>query len=120
MDSRDLTRELRKNQTPAEQVFWQYVRNKKFEDRKILRQHPIKFQYYDEPRFFIADFYYAKAKLIIEIDGKIHEKQKEQDEYRTYLLNSLDYKVIRFKNDEVLHEIDSVLHKLQSLLVPPL
>ena len=119
MDSRESARELRKNQTSAEQVFWEYVRNRKFEGRKILRQHPIKFEYYDTKRFFIADFYCAEIKLIIEIDGKIHEKHKEYDNYRTYLLNNLGYKVIRFKNNEVLHKIDFVLNKLKAQFNSP-
>jgi very-short-patch-repair endonuclease len=119
MDSRELTRELRKNQTSAEQVFWEYVRNRKFEGKKILRQHPIKFEYYDTKRFFVADFYCAEIKLIIEIDGEIHEKQKEYDEYRTYLLNNLGYNLIRFKNNEVLYKIDSVFRKLKHQFNPP-
>ena len=119
MSSRELARGLRKNQTSAEQIFWKHVRNRKFEGRKILRQHPIKFEYYDTKRFFVADFYCAEIKLIIEIDGKIHQKQKEYDEYRTYLLNNLGYKVIRFKNHEVLHEINSVLFKLKNQFNAP-
>ena len=98
---------------------WNRVRNRKFEGIKILRQHPIKFEYYDTKRFFVADFYCAKNKLIIEIDGKIHKKQKEYDEYRTYLLNNLGYEVIRFKNNEVLHKIDVVLNTLKHKINPP-
>jgi very-short-patch-repair endonuclease len=119
MSSGGLARELRKNQTLAESFFWEHVRNRKLEGKKILRQHPVKFDYYDTKRFFVADFYCAEFKLIIEIDGKIHEKQKEYDEYRTYLLNNLGYKVIRFKNNEVLYKIDSVFCKLKHQFNPP-
>ena len=48
MSSIELARELRKNQTPAEQIFWDRVSNRKFEGIKILRQHPIRFEYYDK------------------------------------------------------------------------
>ena len=119
MSFRDLIRKLRKNQTSAEQIFWNSVRNRQFEGIKFLRQYPIKFQYYDKFRFFIADFFCAKFKLIIEIDGKVHEKQKEYDEYRTYLLNNFDYKVVRFKNEDVVNDIQSVLKKLLSYINSP-
>jgi len=112
MSSVELSRELRKNQTKAEEVFWEKVRNRRFNGCKITRQHPIKFNYYDTKRFFIADFYCAKEKLVIEIDGKTHEKQKEYDEYRTYLLNNLGYRVIRFNNKEIFKNMPSVLIKL--------
>ena len=112
MNPKETARKLRKKQTRAEQVFWQKVRNRKFKGIKFLRQHPIKFNYFDRKRFFVTDFCCAQFKMIIEIDGKIHEKQKEYDEHRTYLLNRLGYKVVRFTNNEVLYQIDSVLQKL--------
>jgi len=62
--------------------------------------------------FFVADFCCAKIKLIVEIDGKIHDNQKEYDEYRTYILNNLGYKIIRFKNHEILHNFPLVVKKL--------
>lgn len=120
MSSKKLARMLRKNQTPAEQVFWEKVRNRKFQGVKFLRQHPIRFHYFGTRRFFVADFYCAQAKLIIEIDGKIHEKQKEYDQYRTYLLNTLGFKVIRFTNDEILNQMNVVLNKLHPIIIPPL
>ena len=54
--------------------------------------------------YFIADFYCHEAKLIIEVDGDIHIKQKEYEESRSRILESLGYRVIRLKNEEVLKD----------------
>ena len=83
---------LKGNQTDAEKIIWEYLRNKKT-GHKIRRQHVI-----DN---FITDFVCLPKKVVIEIDGGIHLQQKEQDELRTLTLNEKGYKVIRFTNDEV-------------------
>ncbi len=112
-------RELRKNQTNAEKIFWENVRNRKFMGLKINRQFPIFYDLQGTETFYIADFYCHEKKLIIEIDGKIHEKQHDQDAQRTFILNLLGFKVIRFKNDEVEHDITEVLNKIKSILNSP-
>jgi very-short-patch-repair endonuclease len=66
-------RELRKNQTESEKIFWELVRGRKLSGIKFLRQYPITYSVYQKPYFFFADFYCAKSKLIIEIDGSIHD-----------------------------------------------
>ena len=114
MSIKELTRELRRNQTKTEQIFWEKVRNRRFNGSKFLRQYPIRFEIDRMKKFFVADFCCMKIKLIVEIDGKIHDKQKEYDEYRSYILNNLDYKIVRFKNHEVLHNFPSVIKKLES------
>lgn len=114
MSIRELTRELRKNQTKAENIFWDNVRNRKLNGYKFLRQYPIRFKIGGVRCFFVADFLCAKAKLVVEIDGGIHDKQKEYDECRTHIINNLGYRVIRFKNYEVLHNFPSVINKLQT------
>ena len=72
----ELARELRKNSTPAEKLLWAELRNRKLNGVKFFRQHPL---IYEEDRgrlhFFIPDFYSAEQKLVIELDGKIHEKK---------------------------------------------
>ena len=112
----DSARKLRRLSTKAEKIFWTCVRNRQIDGIRFNRQHPICFEYEDRRQFFVADFYCAKYKLIIEIDGKIHDKQKEQDEYRTHILNTLGYKVIRFRNDEILNEMDSVSDRIRLFL----
>jgi very-short-patch-repair endonuclease len=91
---KDYRKDLKDHQTEAENVLWEYMRNKKT-GHKIRRQHVI--------GDFIIDFACLSKKVIIEIDGKIHNFQKEQDELRTIRLNKLGCEVIRFTNTEVLN-----------------
>ncbi len=104
-------RDLRKNQTPRENILWQILRGRKLDGWKFVRQYPIKFMDDDQVRFFIADFYCHSAGLVIELDGKIHEHQKEYDEFRTYLINQLGIIVLRIKNEE-LKDIAGVMNKI--------
>lgn len=109
----ELCRTFRANSTPAEDAFWQAVRNRKVLSKKFNRQFPIYFEYEDEKRFFIADFHCREHMLIVEIDGGIHETQKDYDKLRTYILNNLHFTVIRFRNEEVLNNFDQVLKQLK-------
>ena len=93
-------RDLRKNQTPSEKMLWQCLRNRKLAGYKFYRQHPIKVVHDGKTRYFIADFYCHEKNLVIEVDGKIHDNQKEYDEYRTFLINQLGIRVFRLKNEE--------------------
>jgi very-short-patch-repair endonuclease len=100
-----LARKNRKKSTPAESKMWEVLRGRKLAGLKFTRQKPL--------NMFIADFYCAELLLVVEIDGKIHEKQKDYDEFRSRtLLGSHGIIVIRFTNDEVLNEIDAVSEKL--------
>ena len=112
------TRALRINMTEAEKIFWDYVRDKKFLNKKFRRQHLIKFEIDGVKRHFIADFYCFEGKLVIEIDDGIHECQKNYDEYRTYIINILGYNVIRFSNDDVLYNFEKVITELKEILNP--
>ncbi len=109
-----LARELRKNQTPAEAVMWKTLRNRRFEGKKFLRQHPIILQeVYDKIDFFIADFYCHEHKLVLEIDGKIHEYQKEHDKQRDLIMEEMELNVLRIKNEEVFSDIEKVKEKIK-------
>jgi very-short-patch-repair endonuclease len=109
-----ISRELRKNQTTAEKVFWSVVRNKQIKGHKFLRQHPIFYQWNDKEKFFIADFYCRHLNLIVEINGGIHLQQKDYDQVRSEILQSQkDLRVIRFNNKEVLNNIQSILDRLK-------
>ena len=116
MSSKELCRKLRKNLTPAEKVFWQVVRNRKVSGKRFLRQYPIDFEMGFQKRFFIADFYCHEAKLVVELDGKIHELQKEFDDFRSSIIETLGITVIRFRNEEVLENIEEVIKKVKELL----
>ena len=97
-----LCRELRQKQTIEEDILWQNLRNRKLEGLKFLRQHPLVYDRVTKNiKFFIADFYCAEKRIIVELDGKIHDFQKEYDENRDLIIQSKGIRVIRFKNEEV-------------------
>jgi leucyl-tRNA synthetase len=105
-------RELRQKMTDAESLLWINLRNRKFHGLKFLRQHPIVYDMYNnKPLYFIADFYCAERKLIIEVDGKIHDFQKEEDQHREEILKSLKLTVLRIKNEKV-GNVRAVLDKI--------
>ena len=112
-----VSRDLRKNQTDAEELFWEKIRDKKFLGYKFLRQHPLFYVYYEKKKFFIADFYCGKLGLIVEIDGGVHEQQKDYDQIRTEILESQhELKVVRYKNEEIEKNINKVLINLKSVI----
>ena len=110
-------RNLRKRQTQSEALFWEAVRDRRFQGMKFLRQHPLRFRYQDGQRFFITDFYCPEHKLVIEIDGKIHEEQAERDELRTWIINHIGLRVLRFTNDD-LQDLQFVLDKITKEFAP--
>jgi len=96
-----ICRENRKNMTEAEKIVWEIVRNRKLDGKKFLRQHKIIYENsVGSLKFFVADFYCAEENLILEIDGPIHELQKEYDLWRTSVLNELGLRVLRIQNEE--------------------
>jgi len=96
-----LARQKRRRPTPAEEALWQRLRRRHSANLKFRRQHTI-----DR---FIADFYCAEARLVVEVDGPIHEYTPEEDAIRQEFLESLGLRVIRFTNNKVLGEIDGVV-----------
>ena len=80
---------------------WHSLRRRRLCGLKFRRQHSIE--------RFIVDFYCADPPLIIEVDGPIHDYTPEEDAIRQEFLESLGYRVIRFTNDDVLHNLDVVL-----------
>jgi very-short-patch-repair endonuclease len=107
-------RELRQNMTKAEQLLWKKLRNRAFLNLKFLRQHPIIYQVEENRQYyFIADFYCAEKRLVLEVDGKIHDFQKEDDLHREDILRSLNLNILRFKNEEIIDDGSSVLEKMK-------
>ena len=103
----DRARQLRKNMTDEEKILWQKLRGRRFLGLKFFRQHPLVYEVINkQPKFFIPDFYCAEKQLIIEIDGKIHDFQKEYDEKRAEILKNMGLKIIRFKNEEMKNVYD--------------
>jgi very-short-patch-repair endonuclease len=101
-----LARELRHRFVPAEQKLWQCLRNRKLNGYKFRRQFPVD--------CYVADFYCAECKLVVELDGKSHVGRQECDAIRTEDLNERGLSVIRFRNDDVHKRLDSVLHTILS------
>ena len=96
--------------TPAELALWECLRANKLNGFRFKAQHPI--------CHFIADFYSHNARLVIELDGNIHDpiEQQEYDANRTYILNEFGLRVIRFRNEEVFNSIDEVLTTIANFL----
>jgi len=101
--------ELRNKMTFAEGLLWNYLKANEW-GYKFRRQHPL-FMY-------VADFYCHQLKLIIEIDGSIHELEdvKRNDAIRENHLKNLGLKIIRFKNEEVINHLEVVLNKIKQII----
>ncbi|MFA6515238.1 MAG: endonuclease domain-containing protein [Candidatus Paceibacterota bacterium] len=101
-------RELRKERTEAEIIFWNKVlKNKEVINYKFTQQKPL--------GDFIADFYCSKLLLVVEIDGGIHNELKERDKERSEILfYKYDIKVIRYENNDVLNDIEKVINMFKN------
>jgi very-short-patch-repair endonuclease len=104
----ETAKNLRKRMTHCEQMLWEKLKGKQICGLKFRRQHPID--------IFIADFYFHKARLVVEIDVEIHNQTIEYDEGRTAEIEKYDVKVIRFTNDQVLNNIDEVVSSITAIV----
>jgi very-short-patch-repair endonuclease len=115
-DILEAARILRKNMTFPERLLWERLKEKQICGLRFRRQHPIE--------FFIADFYCHQIRLVIEIDGEIHNQREAYDDGRSAEMEKFDIKIIRFKNLEVENEIENVILKIKTIvnerLQPPL
>lgn len=104
-------RELRQNQTKTEEILWWYLRGSKM-GVKFKRQHSV--------GGYIADFYCAEKKIIIELDGKVHNTQeaRKNDKVRDKYFRELGYTILRFWNEEVENKekLESVLDRIENYL----
>ena len=97
-------RVLRKEMTPTEQILWEVLRRKTLAGMKFRRQHPI--------GRFILDFYCPQLQLAIEVDGDSHIGNELHDELRTEALGAYGIDVLRFRNEEVTTDLESVLSRI--------
>lgn len=104
MDKTKFARYLRRNESKAEQLFWNAVRNRQFMNLKFRRQVPI--------NRFVADFVCEEKKIVVELDDDSHDFKLEQDAERTKILEAHGYRVIRFANEEIYEDLDAVLSEL--------
>jgi very-short-patch-repair endonuclease len=104
-------RELRRNMTPAERQLWEYLKHAPY---RFLRQRPID--------HFIMDFYCPALRLVIEVDGEQHytEEGKAYDAERDTILQSYGLRVVRFRNEEVLRQFESVRQRIEAAFGSPL
>ncbi|MFI5128331.1 MAG: endonuclease domain-containing protein [Chitinophagales bacterium] len=114
-------RQLRQKMTGVERVLWDRLRNREFRKWKFRRQHPIVYDIIEgRKRFYVADFYCASKKLIIELDGKHHEfsEQKLYDQARDRILNKMGMKILRIQNCDFF-PLDITLEKIETALTSP-
>jgi len=111
-----IARELRQRMTPSEEILWKELRNRKLGGYKFRRQHPIVYErILDKDHFFVADFYCAEKKFVLELDGKIHESQQEYDQIRDAIIREKGVTVLRMKNEEV-NNLGVALEKIRVAL----
>ncbi len=106
--TRELARENRLKLTETERILWSQLKGSQ-RNTRFLKQHVID--------SFIVDFVSLERKLIIEIDGQIHQFQKSADEQREQALSSLGYEILRFTDSEVKNQLSNCLNKIDSVLV---
>ena len=108
--TKDLRRKLRRNQTDAEKILWNYLRNRKFGGYKFYRQYGV--------GNYIVDFYCPACRLVIELDGGQHNEEniEKLDDLRTDKIEMLGSKVIRFWNNEVIENTEGVLEVINEYL----
>ena len=107
----EVARKLRNNLTPAEARLWEAIRNKQLEGLRFRCQHPV--------GNFILDFYCPSCKLVVEVDGEIHNHQTEYDNARTSKLAEYGYKVLRFSNEQVINNLPKVLTEIRRVALSP-
>ena len=103
----EIARQFRKEPTQSEAILWKALRKQQVEGRKFRRQQPI--------GRFVVDFFCASERLIVEIDGGIHESQKNLDHQRQLLLESLGLRFLRVSSEQVETNLAEVLTLIRSI-----
>jgi very-short-patch-repair endonuclease len=98
-------RELRRTMTPAETILWQELRHNRLNSLQFRRQQIID--------SYIVDFYCHAKALVVEVDGDVHDLQKEYDKEREMHLIARGFHVLRFTNEEVHNTTSAVLRRIR-------
>ena len=101
----ETARQFRKEPTKSESILWQALRGKKLDGIKFRRQQPI--------GNFVVDFYNSTYRLVIEVDGSVHEYQVEADEARQTALEELGLNVLRLNAESVEKNLSYTLEKIR-------
>ncbi len=112
----EIAREFRKEPTKSEAILWQALRGKKLDGIKFRRQQPV--------GLFVVDFYNSMYRLVIEVDGSIHDDQMKTDRARQQVLEALGLNVLRMKAETVEKNLPVALNmiraKVEELKVEPI
>jgi adenine-specific DNA-methyltransferase len=102
----EIAREFRKEPTASEAIIWQALRGKKLDGIKFRRQQPV--------GYFVVDFYNSVYRLVVEIDGSVHDKQVEIDRARQDILEALGLNILRIKAETVEENLPIALDMIRS------
>ena len=110
---KEASRSLRKNMTETEKILWEELKARKLDNIKIDRQTPI-YVFTENSwldRYVIPDFLCKEYKIIIELDWNVHNLKEvyDLDKYKEELLQNMWYKILRFKNEEILNNLQNIL-----------
>ena len=103
-EKKEFAKRLRSEMTPAERVLWQWLRANRMRGLQFRRQQVI--------AGYIADFYCNAVGMVVEVDGTVHNEQRDWDEERQKAIEAHNLTVLRFANDEVLGGLASVLERI--------
>jgi very-short-patch-repair endonuclease len=108
-ETSNLAKQMRHAPTPAEETLWQALRGRRLGNLKFRFQHAV--------RSYILDFYCPAKKLVIEVDGAIHDDAivAERDRMRQEIIRLHGYQVLRFANDAVINDLDAVLERILAI-----
>jgi very-short-patch-repair endonuclease len=107
---RGVARELRKNPTPSEDILWRALRYRRLDGRRLRRQVAI------GP--FIVDFYCPSERLVVEVDGAVHQEQKQADRARQELIESLGIRFVRVTAEQVERDLPQALEAVRAAFAP--
>ena len=106
----EIARQLRRESTKSESILWEALRNRQLDGYKFKRQQTI--------GSFVVDFFCASESLIVEIDGSIHDLQKDLDRQRQEILESLGLRFVRISSDLVETNLQKTLEIIKQALAP--
>jgi adenine-specific DNA-methyltransferase len=104
-------RHARRDATPAERLLWSRLQARQLSGAKFRRQVWL--------GSYIADFYCAEARLVVEVDGDTHALQEAYDKRRTDWLESQSFSLVRVTNGDVMRNLEGVLEHIASVLPSP-
>jgi very-short-patch-repair endonuclease len=102
----EIAREFRKEPTKSEAILWEALRGKKLDGIKFRRQQPV--------GYFVVDFYNSVYRLVVEVDGPVHDDQVEADRARQDILEILGLNVLRAKSETVEKNLPRTLNEIRA------